>query len=67
MIEDYITDTLEEYGPLYVLDLVLGAREDLACRAEDVEDAIINLESQGKVRGYIEETTGVARIELVNV
>jgi len=65
MIEDYITDTLEEYGPLYVLDLVLGVREGLACRADDVEDAIIHLESQGKVRGYIEEATGYPRIELV--
>ena len=62
MIEDFITDTLEEYGPLYVEDLILGTREDLGCTREEVEGAIVKLENEGWVRGYIEDTTGLARI-----
>ena len=62
MIEDYIMDVLEEYGPLYVEDLILGTREDLGCTREEVEGAIVKLENEGWVRGYIEDTTGLARI-----
>jgi len=47
MIEDYIMDVLEEYGPLYVEDLILGTREDLGCTREEVEDAIVKLENEG--------------------
>ena len=55
MIDDYITDTLEEYHHLYVQDLILGTMNELGCNREEVEDAIIRLEEQGKVRGYIIE------------
>ncbi len=55
MIDDYITDTLEEYPRLYVQDLILGTMNELGCTREEVEEAIIRLEEQGKVRGYILE------------
>ena len=64
MIEDFITDTLEEYGPLYVFDLELGTRKALGCSEEEVEDAIIRLEQQGRVEGFFEDTTDYPRIRL---
>jgi len=63
MIEDYIMDVLDEYGPLYVDDLILGAGEELDCTRAEVEDAIIRLEELGKARGYVEDATGLPRIE----
>ena len=63
MIDDYVMDVLDEFGPLYVDDLILGVGEDLDCTRGEIEDAIIRLEEQGRVRGYISDATGLPRIE----
>jgi len=56
MIEDAIMEILEEHDSQSVCDLIGGLMEDLDCTREQVEDAIINLEDQGRVRGYSDGT-----------
>ena len=54
MIEDYIMDTLTEWKEMSVAILVRSAVVELDCTKDEVEDAIIRLEGQGRVQGRID-------------
>lgn len=64
MIEDYIMDSLTEWKEIRVAILVRSAVVELDCTKDEVEDAIINLENQGRVKGRIDKEEQAVLIEL---
>jgi len=64
MIEDYIMDTLDDWKTLSVSSVVRSAVVDLGCTVDEAEDAIINLENQGRVKGRIDKEEQTVLIEL---
>ena len=64
MIEDYIMDTLTEWKEMSVAILVRSAVVELDCTKDEAQDAIINLENQGRVKGRIDKEEQAVLIEL---
>lgn len=62
MIEDAILDMIEDRA-MDVMAVRYHVMRELDASAEEVESAIMNLEDQGKVRGFYKD--GTAKIEAV--
>lgn len=63
MIEDYIMDVLSLETYVGVHWIVAVTREALDCTEDEVQDAIIRLEDQGRVKGFMLD--GIPQIEAV--
>ena len=64
MIEDYIMDTLTDWKTSSVSSVIRSAVVDLGCTLDEAQDAIINLENQGRVKGRIDKEEQAVLIEL---
>ena len=53
MIEDYIIDVLSLEPYVGVHWIIAVTREALDCTEDEIQDAIIRLEEQGKIKGFM--------------